>query len=139
MFRSASFQLTLRRLEPLLFLGAVLYLASEIFSCAWVTTEDGPAHIYNSVMLGEALSGNEFVLSHFGINLLVPNLLGHAILLLASLVFPIDVADKLIHLIIIAGLCYGFRFLAGAMQKEKRAGAWLILPLVYSTVYYYGF
>src|SRR5574337_780690 len=93
-------------------LPGVAGILSEIFATSWLVTEDASAHIYNAVIMRglmfrhDLTAGGIFKLNH----VLVPNYLGHAILAGLTSVFSLEVSDKIFHILLIAGLCFSFRF-----------------------------
>ena len=49
-------------------------------------TVDGPSHLYNSQLIIQLLSGDEFLAQYFSLNVgFIPNYLGHLILILTAL------------------------------------------------------
>lgn len=130
-----------RKYEFLLFIVAVSFLSGEVFSNQWQVTEDGPAHIYNAVVARELFLHPGTVLNDvFELNNTpVPNCLGHMVLSTLTAFVPLDVADKILHLLTVLGMCFSFRFLARQINPEQPFYGWLIFPFVYTGIFYLGF
>jgi hypothetical protein len=131
----------LMRYERYLFPLAVFLVLREVFATTWLANEDGPAHIYNSVVARELLFHPHSPLSDiFQLNhALVPNCLGHLILAFLTSFCSLDVSDKILHVIIIAGYCFSFRFLVTRIHPEQPYYGWLAFPFAYTTTFYLGF
>jgi hypothetical protein len=131
----------LQKYEPLLFALGVVVLLSEVFATTWLITEDAPAHIYNAIITRGLLFDNASVADTiFRLNpVLVPNSLGHAMLSGLTAVFPLHIADKIMHIMLVGGLCFSFRYLALKINNRFPFASWLIFPFVYSGIFYLGF
>jgi len=131
----------LTRYERFLFLLAVLAMTHEVFSNSWLSNEDSPAHLYNSIVARELFLhpqsslGNVFELNHA----IVPNCLGHLILAVLTAFFSLEHADKIFHLITILGMCFSFRFLIRQINPEQPFYSWLIFPFINIGTFYLGF
>jgi hypothetical protein len=131
----------LNKYEPYIFLLIVLLNAWPVFSTKFFLTHDGPAHIYNSVLLRELIFGNDpaihniFALNHE----LVPNMISHVLMALMSCVFPVWVAEKIVLLIYFIGLPYAFRFFLRKSAAPTIFFSSLIIPVTYSYFLYMGF
>ncbi len=127
--------------ERFLFVIAVLFVSGEVLSHKWLLTEDGPAHIWNATAYRVVASDPESVINNtFEHNkLLIPNFLSHYILSRLTAFLPLDISDKIFHLLLVFGSCFSFRFLTGQINKEERFYSWLIFPFIYSGIYFLGF
>lgn len=129
-----------RRIEPFLFGTMVLISIIPILVFKHFPTLDGPAHLYNSNLLGHLLSGDSFLGNYFKLNnISTPNWLGHFAILIFQRIFGSIIAEKIIVIICIAGLAYSFRFLLTTLNPHQIAISYLILPFTYSFFLFLGF
>lgn len=131
----------IRKAEPYLFLLVVFVLVSENFICKWIITADGPAHLYNSMVFADLLNHpSGFLSSFFEINTNpVPNSFDHLFLALVSSFVSYPAAIKIYHVLIVAGICYSFRFLSRQINPEHPFASWLILPFCQTAIFFSGF
>ena len=129
-----------QKIEPFLFGAVVLISIIPIIIFKHFPTLDGPAHLYNSNLLGHLLSGDSFLDNYFKINnLSTPNWLGHIVILFFQRIFGAVIAEKIIVIICIAGFAYSFRFLVGTLNQHQKAISYLIFPFTYSFFLFLGF
>lgn len=130
-----------RKYEPYLFLLILIGLLSENFISQWLITLDGPAHMYNSVVARDLLTNPASNFAPvFQINTNpVPNSLDHLILIGLGSFLPLPIADKILHILIVAGICLAFRFLVRQIHPEQSFSSWLIFPFCQTAIYYLGF
>ncbi len=101
---------------------------------------DGPAHLYNSNVLGQLLTGNSELSRFFSINsLIIPNWTGHFMLALFNLFLPAWLAEKVLLVFYITGMAFSFRLLVSAINPEWKGLSILIFPFAYSFLFYLGF
>src|SRR5665213_2059030 len=131
----------LNRSEPYLFFVVVLLNAWPLFTCKFFLTQDGPSHIYNSVLLRELIFGNDLSIHHvFSLNHeLVPNMISHMLMATASCFLPAWMAEKIVLLIYFIGLPYVFRFFLSKSSAPEIFLSALIIPFTYSYFFYLGF
>jgi len=105
-------------------------------------TLDGPAHLYNAVLIDQLIKGDSshiaevFVFNSFP----EPNWIGHAIMVLFLQVFSSLVAEKLLQLFIVIATAWGFRLLVKAMDPGRTPWiAWFVFPLLYNFTFLLGF
>jgi len=128
------------KLEPLLFFTLVLISSAPVIVFEHFPTLDGPAHLYNSNLLGYLIGGDNFIKQYFSLNSLsTPNWIGHFLILGFQRVFGAIVAEKLIVIICIAGLAYSYRFLISTLNKNQLQSTYIILPFTYSFFLFLGF
>jgi hypothetical protein len=122
--------------EPVVF-GVILLLnAGRLFSTRFFPALDAPAHVYNVVLLKEALLAS-YCLD--GPNWILPNVSGHFILLLLSYVLPMEVCAKILNLVLVCGIPLAWRYLMKAYQPASPWGSLLIFPLSWSFFLFLGF
>ena len=130
-----------RRYERYLF-GIVLLLnLFPVWGVSYFFTGDGPAHLYNSNIILQLLSGNPGrIAEFFQIRWeLIPNLGGHVLLTLFNAFLPAAIAEKLIYTIGLIALPMGFRYVVSSFDKDTAFYAFLSLPLAHNFCFYIGF
>lgn len=132
--------ITQQKSEQLLFFTLVLISIVPVLVFKHFPTLDGPAHLYNSNLLGHLITGDNFIKQYFTLNSLsTPNWLGHFLILGFQRVFGSIVAEKLIVIICIVGLAYSYRFLISTLNKNQLIFTFIILPFTYSFFLFLGF
>lgn len=126
--------------EIWLFYFLVLLNLVPLFSGVYFPSMDGPAHLYNSRLLYELISGESSLINQFyQINGLVPNLSGHAFLALFMTFLPPHLAEKSFLILYAISLPLSFRYLLKSSPKVNVQFSFLILPFVYSYLFLLGF
>ena len=127
--------------EKYLFFLLVCINASPLFVGKYFPTMDGPAHLYNANLIWELISSNNEILTGFYIlnPELVPNWLGHFILLIGNRFLPPFLAEKLILGIYLFSFPYLFRKLVLQTQPSNILMSYLGLLFVYSQMFLLGF
>lgn len=111
-----------------------------LLSVKFYPSMDGPAHLYNSNVLGQILQGETELSRFFSINSFVlPNWTGHFILAAFNLFLPAWLAEKVLLIFYIAGIAFSFRLLVSALNPEWKGLSILIFPFAYSFLFYLGF
>lgn len=101
---------------------------------------DGPAHLYNSNILGQLFKGESELSRFFSVNsLLLPNWTGHFILAFFNLFLPAWLAEKVMLVLYISGIAFSFRLLVSTINPEWKGLSILIFPFAYSFLFYLGF
>lgn len=102
--------------------------AAAIWSLRWFFTQDGPAHAYNALIMGEILKGDSPFGDFFTVSWLpIPNLLGHYLLMaLVQLLSP-RAADQVLMTLTLFGLAASIVWLR--RQVMGGAGLALVTPL----------
>ncbi len=132
--------ITQQKFEQLLFFSLVLISIVPVLVFKHFPTLDGPAHLYNSNLLGHLITGDSFLKQYFTLNSLsTPNWLGHILILGFQRVFGAIVAEKIIVITCIAGLAYSYRFLISTLNKNHLQSTFIILPFTYSFFLFLGF
>lgn len=126
--------------EPLFFFTMVLVSIIPLLLFKHFPTLDGPAHLYNSNILGYLITGDSFLEQYFALNSIsTPNWLGHILILGFQRAFGSTIAEKLIVALCIAGLAYSFRFLVSTVNPQQKHISYTIFPFTYSFFLFLGF
>ncbi len=131
------------RWERGLFGALALLCLLPLWTVRFLPTTDGPAHVYNAGILLELLTGGgdapRFT-EHFELNpRLVPNWIGHAILVVLLTAFKPGTAEKLLVSGYVLLFLWGLRYLVQAVAPGRGWLAFLGLPLVYHWPLQMGF
>lgn len=127
--------------ENLLFWLVILLHLLPLFVYAPFPTLDGPAHLYNSGLIGELLSTSKGNLhTYFELNLEPnPNWLSHFFLSVAQLFFSAFTAHTLLISVYVIALPLSFRFFLVRLGSQNFLSHYLIFPFIYSFLFYCGF
>ncbi len=125
----------------LLTLGLVIYLF-PILTCKYFLTVDGPAHVYNSRLLKDWILGEhldfyqKFYFDHFKPD---PNWMDHALLSSLMVVFPSNIAEKILLTVYVLGFGVGILSLIYHINRENIFLVFLGLPFIYHFTFFNGF
>jgi len=117
------------------FLTAWLF---PVLSVRFFPTVDGPAHLYNSLLIKEYLAGHLdlfFVMNSEPL----PNWSGYVLMGVAEYLLPVHLVEKFILLVICLGIPFGMILLIRKFNPEPGIQWVLVLPFVYSLILYLGF
>jgi hypothetical protein len=120
----------------------VILQTLPFWAVAHVPTTDGPSHVYNAWVLREHGNTAEHPLlsRYYEIDRTpLPNWLGHAALALLMTFCAPSTAEKILvsgYVVLFLG---GARYLAGAVDPERRWLAFLAFPLVFNQTFQFGF
>lgn len=130
-----------QKAEPWFFVLVVCGHLWPLLHVQYFPTLDGPAHVYNARLIAELLFYSSSGLDLFySVNPApIPNLSGHLILVFLQLVLPGWVAEKVLQIIIVAGIAIGFRYLIKKTGARSLVAVYLIFPFTYSFFFFYGF
>ncbi len=122
----------------ILILGICL---APVLCFKYFPTVDGPAHLYNAKIIREFWFGNsEFYKPYFSFNAEpVPNWTGHIIAIIAGLFLPVWMVEKILILLIVAGIPFSMWHLSGSYAAKTNWKIFLLLPFVYPVTLYLGF
>ncbi|MDJ1471802.1 hypothetical protein [Xanthocytophaga flava] len=117
-----------------------LYLI-PLFLEKYTLTDDGPAHLYNALLLKNFWDGNIDLIDNFyQLNHhFSTNWIGHVTLALLMYSIPAALAEKIILLSYIVGLPLTFRYALTRLNPNASIYSLLIFPFLYSQVFMYGF
>ncbi len=124
-----------------LFYLVLLINAILILTVKYYPSMDGPSHLYNSNLLKELILNpsseihNYFVINKFP----VANWISIVILALFNSFLPAWIAEKILILSYLFGICLSFRFLIKQINPASIDLSFLIFPFAYSFLFYLGF
>ncbi len=128
------------RTEKILFGLFTVCNLLPLFMVKIFPTLDGAAHLYNTTLIRNLLTGNDFLQQFFILNNEpVPNWTGHMLLMLLTLFLPAWIAEKAVMILIITGLPVAFRYLVTAINPQNRYLSFLAFPFSYSFAFFMGF
>lgn len=103
-------------------------------------TIDGSAHLYNANIIFHLLFSENIFHLAFRINPeLVPNWSGHIILFCLNFVFNPLISEKLLQILLVAGVPLSFRFAIEKLNSSSILWSYMIFPFAYSFVFINGF
>jgi len=126
--------------EKYFFISILLVNISFIFGEKFYPSMDGPAHLHNSFLVKQLLTGSDFVKQYYNLNHSpIPNWTLHSIL--ASLLCFVSApnAEKLVQVVYIVLLSFSFRFFIQQIQPKNLLGSVLVFPFMFSFLLQLGF
>lgn len=127
-------------LQAGLFLAGLIIVCVPVFSVDYLITLDGPNHLYVSKTFYPLLAGNDFYRTYFEVNSnFTPNYLTVIVLGALQTIFSAVVSLKIFHLLHILLLLFGAYFWSNSQNKKNRSYPFLVLPFVYSYLFFSGF
>lgn len=129
------------RYEPNLFALLLAINVIPVFGVSYFLTGDGPAHLYNANIIAQLLLKDAPAIADF-FNLryaLIPNLGGHTLLTILTVLVPAALAEKLVYGLYLILLPLGFRYLVRQLNPEAVAWTLVIFPLAHNFCFYVGF
>ena len=129
------------RLEGLFFLLLVAGYLALIWALAPFVTTDGPAHVYNSLLMSELISKgvSSPLAAYFSLNPNPSNWLDHLLLAgMAKLTGPL-VANQLLLSGLVLSFCFGYRHLLKRVNPSGRWLSYLAFPLGLGFFFFMGF
>lgn len=131
---------TWSKIVLVLFLLCGIIVCIPIFSMDYLITLDGPNHLYTSGTFYKVLGGDDFYSSYFQINhRFTPNYFTVFVLGGLQSIFGGAVALKTFHLLHIILLLFSSYFWSNSSKDKWRKLPFLILPFVYSYLFFSGF
>jgi hypothetical protein len=128
------------RALKLLFLALALVHLLPIWRVAHVPTADGPAHVYNAMVMRELLAGTPEFARVYEIDWRPhPNWLGHLLLIAAMAVVPPVIAEKIVVSAIVLTFIGSLWAISGILDARNRVYAILALPLTFHMLLQLGF
>ncbi len=129
----AHFKNILVKAEPIIFLLIVCANLYPLFAGKYFPFMDGPAHLYNAVLIKELLQGNTFISEYVQFNpVFVPNSISYIITTPLLYVFSPSIAEKIFLLSYFIGLPLAFRYCVSAINPQQKYIALLIIPFLYN-------
>ncbi|MFM2157363.1 MAG: hypothetical protein RL516_2112 [Bacteroidota bacterium] len=121
-----------------------LHLLPVLLLTPFVTL-DGPAHLYNSVLIRELLSTQSYnIISqpHFFLQFNAfpePNWTGHFIMSLLTFILPVLMVEKVMLLAVLLLTAFGYRKLIRSFQSDSLLNSWMLFPFLFNFVFCLGF
>ena len=126
--------------EKYLFGIAIIVSLLPLLETTIVPSLDGPAHLYNSNLILQLFSENEFISSFYSLTSSPnPNLSGHVLLSILLLIFPAFLAEKTLLALYILGFSSFFRRLILIQNPKSIWLTYLVFPFLYTFVFALGF
>jgi hypothetical protein len=128
--------------EKLIFASLLFCALFTIWFPQYLVQGDGPAHIYNSKILLDLARGvnTQFYTSYYDfVFSLVPNWFTHLWLALLQTLFAPVIAEKVFVSVYALFATLSFRFLCRQLNPKTSYSYFLVFPLVFQFLYYYGF
>jgi hypothetical protein len=108
-------------------------------------TLDGPAHLYNAVLIRE-LIGTQFndIITNQNFFLQIntfpePNWTGHLVMSLLTFVLPVLMVEKAMLIFILVLTAIGYRKLIHSFQRSISVNSWMLFPFLFNFVFCLGF
>ena len=137
-FRSEA--VTSRTTSTVIFCALVCALCGAVLAQPAFPSQDGPLHLYYARILGDLTTGSATWGGYFvrrpGFP---PYMLHNLILLAAQAVVPPLVAEKILVVLCITALCFGFRYAVHALRPEATWSTLFIFPVALHKSLYMGF
>lgn len=141
MFKRITQGFSFNKLEPVLFALCILLTAWPVLATKYLTTLDGPSHLYNANLIRHLVSGQQDNISDlYCLNpALVPNWTGHFIMTVFGFFLPAFLSQKLVMLIYFILTPLFFRKCLLFFEPKNRFALYFIFPLLHNHLFYYGF
>jgi hypothetical protein len=127
--------------ETHIFYSVLILNLILISAVKYYPSMDGPAHLYNSNLIGHLIKGDcNSITDFFTLNkALIPNWTDHFILSALCFIFPAWIAEKAFLFIYIIGLAFSFRLLIRKLCPGNIYLSIFIFPFAYSLLFHLGF
>ncbi len=126
-------------LTTIAFFVASLLIAGSLATLPFLPTQDGPAHLYYSIVLADLLRGGHTFAAAFQIrNLFSPYAFHWYLLILLNKLFDPLMSERIVGAIAIVWLATGFWRLARALHGPRSAMQMLFLPFLSTWMLYMG-
>jgi hypothetical protein len=118
-----------------------MYSLIPILSYKFFPTNDGPAHLYNSMLLKNLIYNNDSFLNNYFVfnSFLIPNLTSQYLITALNTFLPINVSEKVLLIVYVIGFAYGFRNLILIIAPNNNFSTYIIFPFIYSLFLFLGF
>lgn len=129
-----------RRAGDLLFLVILIGSLWPLFQLSVIPTLDGPSHLYNARLIGRLLIGNSTAGSLHELNsFLLPNSLGHFVLLFLQAFMNPVAAEKAFQGIYLISFALSFRYMLSRIGARLYPWSYLSIPLSWNLLFFLGF
>lgn len=119
----------------------VAFSLFPLFATSTFPVSDAPSHMYNAGLIKQmAVGHNAFLAEYLSFNpRLVPNWTGHFILSALLIFFSTETTEKIILVLIFAGLPFAVRYCINGLLESKAYFSYLSIPLAYNCYSGIGF
>jgi len=128
--------------EPLIFWTMVILYLSPVWFFHFLPTQDGHAHLLNAHFLQKFITGDtsDLINGFYELNISpTPTWFLHLVLTgLQFFVAPVT-AEKIVASLLILSLPAAARFAVGKIDLSMKPLAWIVFPMTYSHLFYFGF
>ncbi|MEI6433710.1 MAG: hypothetical protein WCP32_02620 [Bacteroidota bacterium] len=130
-----------QRAELLLFTLVTIINLIPYLSTRFFPSMDGASHLANSNIINQLIfHNNELFNQFFRINPEpVPNWTSHLFISLLTLIIPVFLAEKILLIILLAGIPFAFRELMKTISPSNALYCFLIFPFTHSMFFFFGF
>ncbi|MCX6278501.1 MAG: hypothetical protein NT004_10425 [Bacteroidetes bacterium] len=130
-----------QRAELLLFTLVTIINLIPYLSTRFFPSMDGASHLANSNIINQLIfHNNELFNQFFRINPEpVPNWTSHLFISLLTLIIPVFLAEKILLIILLAGIPFVFRALMKTISPTNALYCFLIFPFTHSMFFFFGF
>jgi len=137
MLKSKKWQLAEQVIFTVITIGSMIPLLTTQF----FPSLDGASHLSNVNIINQLIFYNNKLFQQFFIlnPEPVPNWTSHFLLALLTLVFPAFLAEKILVILLLAGIPLAFRRLLLTISPEKVIYAYLVFPFTHSMFLFFGF
>lgn len=127
------------RAEPYVFFAVLLVSTWPALMAPYFATLDGPAHLYNSVLLND-YSGNEVIRQYYRVSqTLSPNLFNHVFYAFFNLLFEARISEKIFIVFYFLAFPLSLRYFIKSYNPQNAFLSLLGIPLSHSCLLYMGF
>ena len=126
--------------EPWIFRFIIFLHCLPVLLLPYFVTHDGPAHVYNSILINKIFSQHNGIISDFYLlrSLPEPNWIGHAMMAIMCNFISGVHAEKILLILFIVLLPLSFRRLLQTINPGSQAFSYFVFPFVYSYAFYGG-
>jgi hypothetical protein len=131
----------LQRAELLIFTIVTILNLLPFVATRFFPSLDGASHLANSNIIDQLVfHQNQFFSRFFIINPEpVPNWTSHLVISLLTLVMPAFLAEKILVIVLLAGIPFAFRSLMQTISPKNFLFSFLIFPFSHSMFFFFGF
>jgi hypothetical protein len=130
-----------QRAELLLFTLVTVVNILPFLTTRFFPTLDGASHLSNSNIISQLVfHHNSLFRQFFSLNPeLVPNWTSHLLISVLTLIMPAFAAEKILILILLAGIPFAFRSLMQTIAPKNYLFSFLIFPFTHPMFFFFGF
>ncbi len=132
----------IQQYEPWLFGAMVVLFIIPLWVYPYIPTQDGPAHLFNAHLINGLLQEqtNPMIDGFYELNKdFTPTWVFHLVLAKLGRMAGVQTAERIILSILIVFLPLVTRFGVSKINQPMAPLAWLVFPMNYNHLFYYGF